>query len=97
MIAFADASPLRYLVLIGEIDLLPKLFANVAVLHAVIAELLHDDAPEAVRTWASNLPAWIAVRDNPLSATAGLHLAKKDRLDPDVVGDSRKVRRLHGQ
>ncbi len=61
MIAVADASPLCYLVLIGEIDLLPALFLRVAVPQAVIAELLHEDAPEVVRNWASNLPAWICV------------------------------------
>lgn len=72
MIAVADASPLCYLILIGQIDLLPKLFLHVAVPLAVIDELLHEDAPEAVRTWASNLPAWIGVQENSLSATAGL-------------------------
>jgi len=72
MIAVADASPLCYLILIGQIDLLPKLFVHVAVPRTVIAELLHEDAPEAVRTWASDLPAWIGVQENPLSATAGL-------------------------
>jgi predicted nucleic acid-binding protein len=72
MIAVADASPLCYLVLIREIDLLPKLFLHVAVPRAVITELLHEDAPETVRTWASNLPRWIGVEENPLSATTGL-------------------------
>lgn len=72
MIAVADASPLCYLVLIGEIDLLPKLFHQVAAPQAVIAELLHEDAPASVRTWASNLPLWIAVKESPLSASAGL-------------------------
>jgi predicted nucleic acid-binding protein len=36
MIAVADASPLCYLILIGQIDLLPKLFLHVAVPRAVI-------------------------------------------------------------
>jgi predicted nucleic acid-binding protein len=72
MIAVADASPLCYLVLIGEIGVLPKLFLHVAVPQAVITELLHEDAPEAVRTWASNLPGWIGVEENPLSAITGL-------------------------
>jgi len=72
MIAAADASPLCYLVLIGEIDLLPKLFLHVAVPRAVITELLDEGAPEPVRTWASNLPAWVGVKENPLSTTAGL-------------------------
>jgi len=72
MIAVADASPLCYLVLIGEIDLLPKLFGRVLAPHAVIAELLHEDAPEAVRAWASDLPVWICAKENPLLVATGL-------------------------
>ena len=65
MIAVADASPLCYLVLIGEIDLLPQLFSRVLAPHAVVLELLHEDAPAAVRAWASNLPEWISVEQTP--------------------------------
>lgn len=65
MIAIADASPLCYLVLIGEIELLPRLFSRVFVPEAVIAELLHKDAPEAVRSWVSNLPSWICAEPTP--------------------------------
>jgi hypothetical protein len=35
--------------LIGEIDLPPGLFVQAAVPQAVIAELLHEDAPETIR------------------------------------------------
>ena len=56
MIAVADTSPLCYLVLIDEVDLLRQLFRQVVVPSAVITELLHEDAPEAVRGWAANLP-----------------------------------------
>jgi len=35
MIAVADTSPICYLILIGEIDLLPKLFSQVLVPEAV--------------------------------------------------------------
>jgi predicted nucleic acid-binding protein len=72
MIAVADASPLCYLVLIGEIDLLPKLFGRVLAPDAVIAELLHEDAPEAVRAWVSNLPAWIRAEAAPDVLSPGL-------------------------
>jgi predicted nucleic acid-binding protein len=72
MIAAADASPLCYLVLIGEIDLLAKLFERVLVPPAVISELLHQDAPAAVRAWASDLPTWISATANPLLLTTGL-------------------------
>ena len=38
MIAVSDTSPICYLILIGEIDILPKLYAQVLVPPAVIAE-----------------------------------------------------------
>ena len=63
MIAVADTSPICYLILIGEIDLLPKIFSQVLAPRAVLAELLHEDAPAAVRGWASNLPSWICVKE----------------------------------
>lgn len=72
MIAVADTSPLCYLVLIDEVDLLRKLFSEVAVPAAVITELLHEDAPEAVRGWVANLPSWVSVQENPVRNTAGL-------------------------
>jgi predicted nucleic acid-binding protein len=72
MIAVADASPLCYLVLIDEIDLLSQCFSQVLVPRAVIAELLHDDAPAAVRAWASDLPAWICSMESPLMAATGM-------------------------
>jgi predicted nucleic acid-binding protein len=72
MIAVADTSPLCYLILINEVDLLPKLFSEVVIPSAVMTELLHEDAPEAVRGWAANLPSWASVRENPVRNTAGL-------------------------
>jgi predicted nucleic acid-binding protein len=55
MIAVSDTSPLCYLILIDEVDILPKLYSRVAAPPAVIAELLHKDAPQVVRDWAANL------------------------------------------
>ncbi len=72
MIAVADTSPICYLILIGEIDLLPKLFDEVLLPHAVLAELLHEDAPPTVRVWASQLPAWVSVQALPAMSISGL-------------------------
>jgi len=72
MKAVSDASPLCYLALIGEIDVLPGLFDEVAAPTAVIAELLHEDAPAPVRAWAGSLPRWMSVRDNPGDPATGL-------------------------
>jgi predicted nucleic acid-binding protein len=65
MIAVSDTSPICYLILIGEIGLLQKLFDQVLAPQAVFAELCHEDAPDAVRYWASNLPTWINVQESP--------------------------------
>lgn len=65
MIAVTDTSPLWYLILIGEADLLPKIFSRVGLPQAVQDELLHDDAPEAVRAWAAHLPPWAIVHKDP--------------------------------
>jgi predicted nucleic acid-binding protein len=88
MIAVADASPLCYLILIGEVDLLPKLFLQVVVPESVIAELLHEDAPEAVRAWISNLPAWIGVKETPLLGTAGLEKLQAGEQAAIVLAES---------
>jgi predicted nucleic acid-binding protein len=72
MIAVADTSPVCYLILIGKMDLLRELFSSVLLPRAVMAELLHEDAPEGVRAWAANLPSWISVHDNPSGLTAGM-------------------------
>ena len=72
MIVVADTSPLCYLILIGEIDVLPKLYSHVLAPSAVISELLHEDAPAAVRNWAADLPSWISARENPVGMTAGM-------------------------
>jgi predicted nucleic acid-binding protein len=62
MLVVSDASPVNYLVLIGEINLLATLFGTVILPSAVHAELLHPDAPTEVHAWASQLPAWVEIR-----------------------------------
>lgn len=63
----ADTSPLNYLVLIEEVDLLAQLYAEVLVPEVVIAELNDPEAPSVVGLWACNLPSWIDVRPTPTS------------------------------
>lgn len=58
----SDTTPLNYLVLIGHIDVLPRLFGNLLVPPAVIHEMRHPKAPSAVSAWAGNLPSWIEVK-----------------------------------
>ena len=64
----ADASPLHYLILIGEISLLRSLYQEVTVPTTVIVGLMADDAPPSVRAWAEKPPEWIQVRGAPEAA-----------------------------
>ncbi len=67
-VVVADTGPLRYLVLIGEIDLLPYLFDRVVIPEAVHAELWHARAPELVRAWIAHLPPWLTIVPTPPGA-----------------------------
>ena len=56
ILVVADASPIRYLIVIGEIELLPKLYETVVLPSAVVAELTHPNAPMAARYWSERCP-----------------------------------------
>lgn len=75
MIVVSDTSPLNYLVLIAQENLLLELFGRVIIPQAVLNELQSKDAPPQVREWSSNLPAWIEVKKTSLTtANAALDI-----------------------
>lgn len=101
MIAISDTSPLNYLLLINHIALLPQLYKQVVIPHAVYIEMLNPGAPEAVSEWVSTLPSWTEVRsasslDTTLRLGAGeseaISLALELRADV-LLMDERKGRR----
>jgi predicted nucleic acid-binding protein len=61
MIVVADTTPLNYLILIGEIEILPRLYGRVIIPPAVQSELAHEAAPPAVRMWAEEGRPWLEV------------------------------------
>lgn len=61
-LVIADTGPINYLVLIGNIDLLPVLFERVILPSAVKAELTDPDTPPSVRNWIAGPPGWLDVR-----------------------------------
>jgi predicted nucleic acid-binding protein len=60
-VVISDTSPINYLVLIGQIDLLPALYQSVLIPDVVLSELLDEGSPTVVAAWASMLPAWAEV------------------------------------
>jgi predicted nucleic acid-binding protein len=61
MIVVADSSPLIVLVKIKHLDVLPKLFGNVAIPPAVAGELAARERPAAVRRLIASLPTWLQI------------------------------------
>ena len=65
MIVVGDTGPLNYLLLIRQVDVLPSLFSRVVIPRAVAAELASDRAPEVVRRWVEDPPAWLDIQPDP--------------------------------
>jgi predicted nucleic acid-binding protein len=83
MIVVADTTPINYLILIGEIDVLAKLYGRVVIPRAVHEELTHSRAPESVRTWIARPPSWLEIL-SPASvsypALAGLDAGEREAI-----------------
>ena len=73
MIVIADTTPLNYLVLIGQPNLLPRLYGRVLIPPTVYEELQAEGAPGSVRDWAAHRPAWLEVRPAFLPLDVGHH------------------------
>ena len=78
-VVVADSSPLNYLILIGSVDVLHRLYSAIVVPQLVVAELTDPAAPQHVRAWAVSLPDWIDVRVTVVNDTEMLHLDPGER------------------
>jgi predicted nucleic acid-binding protein len=108
VIVVSDTTPLNYLVIIDAVDVLPNLFKEVYVTGAVLRELTHSKAPEAVCRWAQSPPGWLKVEDpkSRLPSTAGLgpgeaasiSLAKERHITAVLIDERRgtKIARQEG-
>ncbi len=61
-VVVADTSPLNYLLLIGEIAILQRLYGEVLIPSEVLAELSDVSAPSEVLKWVQVRPPWLKVR-----------------------------------
>ncbi len=59
MTVIADASPLNYLLQMRLNRLLEEDYETVLIPLAVVRELNHSRAPEAVRSWMASPPSWL--------------------------------------
>ena len=76
----SDTTPLNYLILIGQIDVLPKLFGKILVPPAVVREMRHSRAPASVAAWVDNLPAWAEVRSPTWGSKLGIGAGEDEAI-----------------
>ena len=100
MIVVADSSPLRYLIVLGQSELLPGMFGETWIPSAVVSELSTTATPSLVRTFLRNPPPWLRVRDPGSAALAAitsdldpgeraaLALARELNADPVLLDDA---------
>lgn len=62
MIIVSNTSPINYLVLIGQIDLLPELFQKIVIPKEVYSELSDPKAPDIVQEWIGHSPDWLKIQ-----------------------------------
>ncbi len=60
-VVVADATPLHYLILIGNVDVLPRIFERIHLPMEVRDELSCEAAPPRVRSWMRQPPQWLEV------------------------------------
>jgi len=80
VIVVSDTSPLCYLILIGQIDLLRRLYGQVVIPQAVQEELAHERSPDQVKQWIAQPPDWLtiqSVRLQPDGALEALDLGEQ--------------------
>ena len=74
MIVVSDTSPICYLLLIGEIELLPQLYGKVIIPRIVQQELSDERAPIAVKNWMKAPPTWLIIQDVTIPADKDLDI-----------------------
>ena len=97
----SDASPVHYLVLIGAVGILPKLFSKVVIPeHVITQELQSPKTPPLVRNWVANLPTWVEVRRPTKPEPLRLHLGEAHaialalELRAPVLLDEKEARQI---
>jgi predicted nucleic acid-binding protein len=62
MIVVSDTSPINYLLLIDQIDLLPRLFEQIIIPDIVRDEMRDSSAPPILQQWVASPPSWLTVQ-----------------------------------
>lgn len=62
MLIVSDTGPLRYLIEIEAVEVLPRLYGRIWTTPDVMNELALPTFPERVRQWAAQVPQWLVIQ-----------------------------------
>ncbi len=65
MLVVSDTSPILYLLLIDQLDLLPRLYQGIIIPDVVKDEMQTLGAPLKLQNWITNPPAWLDIYSMP--------------------------------
>jgi predicted nucleic acid-binding protein len=104
MTVVSNTTPLNYLILIGRVDLLNKLYGLVIIPDAVFKELTAPSTPQLVRDWIANKPPWLTVKQAPplnVAGTEEIQIGEREAIglakaigSDHVLLDDRRARRV---
>jgi predicted nucleic acid-binding protein len=79
VIVVSDTSPLNYLILVGQVDVLRILYGTVCLPEAVERELKAPETPPSVRDWIMAPPPWLEIRKITTTLESSLELHAGER------------------
>ena len=80
-LVIADTGPINYLILIGHVDLLPRICEKVTLPTAVQMELSGRGAPPPVQRWIADPPTWLEIiQAPPVVAAKGIHPGEAEAI-----------------
>jgi|SRR5581483_7631332 len=81
MIVVSDTTPLNYLILIDQADILRRLYKRVIIPLAVHNELKNPRTPQKVRNWTKHQPEWLEMRTvQALNLSLGLGAGERETI-----------------
>ena len=83
MLVISNTSPLYYLTLIGQVELLPRLFGEIMIPESVRDELNGEGAADNVRRWIASPPFWLQI--TAVAGTTDVRLSRLHQGEQDVI------------
>lgn len=96
MIVVSDTSPINYLVILGYVDVLHRLFGTVIIPVEVHRELTASKTPQIVLDWIQAKPDWLEIRSGnafflddhlDLGESSAIGLALEINLDTILIDE----------